>query len=126
MSPYDDYYDAQWAVCGVCMIVGIVAVWFLCMYNFIIWHNKKYAGKIEEQRKQEELLIEVEYMEAVQSQKRTEPWAKRYETSPCPYCGHYKVRNATWDDKRMSVAFWGAASNAIGKDYICDRCKHMW
>ena len=42
----------------------------------------------------EEAEKEAEYQAAVQSQKSTEPWAIRYSTSPCPYCGHYKVRHA--------------------------------
>jgi len=33
-----------------------------------------------------------------------------------------KVRNATWDEKSTSVAFWGEASDKIGKQFICDNC----
>lgn len=70
--------------------------------------------------------LEEEFMAAVESQSRTEPWAVKYSTSPCPYCGHYKVRNAKWEDKQLSVAFWGVASDKIGKHYKCDYCKKMW
>jgi predicted RNA-binding Zn-ribbon protein involved in translation (DUF1610 family) len=68
----------------------------------------------------------MEYEAAVKSQQATEPWAKRYSTSPCPYCGHYKVRNAKWEDKSLSIAFWGVASSTIGKNYKCEHCNRMW
>ena len=72
------------------------------------------------------VIIEQEYKKAVESQSASEPWATRYSTSPCPHCGHYKVRHAKWEDKSMSVAFWGAASSKIGTNYKCDNCKQMW
>ena len=67
-----------------------------------------------------------EYQLAIQSQKSIEPWAIRYSTSPCPYCGHYKVRNAKWEDKSLSVAFWGIHSEKIGTNYKCEYCSRMW
>lgn len=77
-------------------------------------------------RKQKQEEIEREYQQAVASQKSPTPWTVRYETHPCPYCGHYKVRYAKWDDKKISVAFWGAASSTIDMHYKCDSCNKMW
>lgn len=74
----------------------------------------------------EERIIKHEYQQALDSQKSNEPWAVRYSTQPCPYCRHYKVRYAKWEDKQMSVAFWGAASSKIGKLYKCEYCGKMW
>ena len=71
-------------------------------------------------------ILEREYQQAVASQTASEPWAVRYSIHPCPYCGHYKVRFAKWEDKQLSVAFWGAASSAIGKEYKCEHCGKMW
>lgn len=84
-----------------------------------------------QQRKQEMMerkqkMLENEYQQAVASQQASEPWTVRYSTHPCPYCGHYKVRYAKWEDKQMSVAFWGMASSAIDKHYKCEWCKKMW
>lgn len=70
--------------------------------------------------------IELERQQAERSQSAGEPWTVRYATYPCPYCGHYKVRAATWNDKWLSVNFWGIASSAIGKTYKCEYCKRMW
>ena len=68
----------------------------------------------------------VQYNQAIQSQQSNTPWTIRYAIYPCPHCGHYKVRCANWEDKRLSVAFWGAASSKIGKTYKCEHCKRMW
>ena len=82
-------------------------------------------GQIK-RKESEQAEIDAEYQVAVQSQKATEPWAIRYSTSPCPYCGHYKVRSAKWEDKKMSIAFWGVASSKIGTNYKCEHCNRMW
>ena len=55
------------------------------------------------------------------------PWSRRYYTLPCPYCKHYKVRPANWDDKKVSVAFWGPyMSSKLTDHYKCENCKKMW
>ena len=84
---------------------------------------KEYQDKIAAE---EQELIKHEYQQALDSQHYNEPWTVRYATYPCPYCGHYKVRSAKWEDKQLSVAFWGIASSAIGKEYKCEHCKNMW
>ena len=78
--------------------------------------SKEYAEKRAQEIKDEKYLVE---------NKSPESW-NPYITKPCPHCGHYKVRYAKWDDKKMSVAFWGIHSQKIGKQYICDNCKNMW
>ena len=55
------------------------------------------------------------------------PWETTYYSFPCPYCGKNMVRPAKWDDKRLSIAFWGALlSPKTGTRYKCDNCKKMW
>lgn len=93
--------------------------------------NVEYAKQINEAAKPtsqelEARRIKQEYLEAVESQQAGEPWRIRYATYPCPRCGHYKVRSANWEDKKLSFAFWGAMSDAIAKSYKCENCKHMW
>lgn len=56
----------------------------------------------------------------------TAPWVTQYYNYPCPNCGAYKVRPAKWDDKSLSIAFWGIASDKIGKSYKCENCGRMW
>lgn len=82
--------------------------------------------KEQEEYNKEENVIERERIAAIDSQNATEPWAVRYSTSPCPHCGHYKVRNAKWEDKSLSVAFWGIASSKIDNNFKCEHCKRMW
>lgn len=78
-----------------------------------------YPNRIDDTIIQERIAAEA-------SQKDESPFGKKYFTYACPYCGHYKVRYATWDDKRMSVAFWGMASTKIGKAYKCEHCKKVF
>ncbi|SNU04572.1 hypothetical protein SAMN06297422_101114 [Lachnospiraceae bacterium] len=92
-------------------------------------YNKKVSEEAEARKKAKaakdaELEAELDY--AIQSQKSGAPW-ERYYTFPCPYCGHYKVRPANWDDKKVSVAFWGPIlSQKISDRYKCEYCKKMW
>ena len=123
-SPYDDiYYN---------FLFGLAAFPWFFIPSYLIYRFVRYCylhqdqEMIKKKEEQEQLIIDFEYQQAVASQKLTEPWAKRYELSACPHCGHYKVREANWDDKRISVAFLGAASNKIGKSYVCDHCERMW
>lgn len=44
----------------------------------------------------------------------------------CYKCGSIRVYAMTYDDKRESIAFWGAASTKIGKRYHCDNCGNEW
>ena len=44
----------------------------------------------------------------------------------CPYCGSLQVYAMTYDDKRDSINFWGAASTKIGKRFHCDCCGKEW
>ena len=102
---------------------GIALFWYLF---------KMFAKKIVEtdiykrMEEKEQAEISQGYNQAIQSQQSNTPWTIRYAIYPCPHCGHYKVRCANWEDKRLSVAFWGAASSKIGKTYKCEHCKRMW
>lgn len=115
------------------VIYAINFVRSLLEYNLAHTDYPQYAKKMKEiEEKENARLVEAhaeleeEYKEALASQKRTEPWAIRYSTSPCPHCGHYKVRYAKWEDKSLSVAFWGIASSKLGTSYKCEHCKRMW
>ena len=92
-------------------------------YNEIVSEEERQAQE-RKRRKVEE--IERERLEAEASQSSNVPWEKRFYTHPCPYCGHYKVRPAVWNDKKMSVAFWGVWSPKIGDQFKCEHCSRTW
>ena len=48
------------------------------------------------------------------------------KTCRCPKCNSDRVYFMTYDDKRSSIAFWGAASSKIGKRFHCDDCSYEW
>lgn len=104
---------------GLCFVVGGI------IYGCVYAENEK-NGTNDRRRAEELQQILVEREEAIESHQASEPWAVRYATEPCPHCGHYKVRNAKWEDKRLSVSFWGAYSTKIGKCYKCEHCGEMW
>lgn len=112
------------------LILGIIILaGALLLYSMKIASPNEYnkyksdiAEKHRENVAKEQAEIEREKRAAIESQKNEAPWNKRYFTEPCPYCRHYKVRYSTWDDKKMSVAFWGVWSNKVGKSFHCDRC----
>ena len=107
------------------LIIGCIML-IISIIMVISFAKNEKNGNNARARAQEQLQIQKEYEEAVASQKNSAPWAIRYSTSPCPYCGHYKVRSAKWEDKSLSVAFWGIASAKLGTNYKCEHCNHMW
>lgn len=107
------------------VVVGIVVIVIAVVWGVIYSQNEK-DGTNARLREAEQQKIQHEYLEAVESQKAGEPWRIRYATDPCPYCGHYKVRSAKWEDKQLSVAFWGVASGKLGKSFKCEHCGKMW
>lgn len=92
------------------------------LYNYYL---KTERSDKQYQQNQEKRAEEIRMEKYLAENKSSESW-NPYIAKPCPHCGHYKVRSATWDDKRMSVAFWGAHSQKIGKRYKCDNCGNMW
>ena len=93
----------------------------------------EYNRRVEEEEKRQQAIRDAEYQSlqkereyAEKTQREGAPWEVKYFTESCPYCGHYKVRFSEWEDKRYSIAFWGAASDKIGKAYKCEYCGKMW
>ncbi len=125
-----------------CPTLGFGLRYFIQLYDYKLAQNNypKYLKRLEKRQsiererqleKEDEIriernIIERERQEAIQSQEADAPWTVRYSTSPCPHCGHYKVRYAKWEDKSISVAFWGVASSKLGTNYKCEHCKRMW
>ena len=115
-----------WVLVG---IIGCAATIGICAYAIRLIENffdSLDIGKQKISAAEEREIIKHEYQQALDSQVADEPWTIRYATHPCPYCGHYKVRCAKWEDKQLSVAFWGIASGKIGKNYKCEDCGKMW
>ena len=107
-------FDKNWFEVGI----GVFTIIFLQGMKYFADKDIKsgnYARRLEQEKR-----------EAEASQKDPTPWRIRYATYPCPHCGHYKVRSAKWEDKKLSVAFWGPMSSALGKEFKCEHCGRMW
>ena len=105
--------------------IGLIIIAIAFIWGAVYSENEK-NGTNAKRRLEELEKIENERQQAILSQRAGEPWRTRYATYPCPHCGHYKVRCAKWEDKRLSISFWGAASSAIGKEFKCEHCGKMW
>ena len=44
----------------------------------------------------------------------------------CPMCGSKNVLKISTTDRAISIAALGAASSKLGKQYVCDNCKHKF
>ena len=112
---FDTIHEIFIGLIAVSGTVFWVSLFFLlvCAYFCHPTVSEKIGEQAKRHQEMNQLLNALE-----RNQAKNDPWATRYNAHSCPYCGHRKVRNAKWDDKRMSVAFWGVASDKIGKNYI--------
>jgi len=44
----------------------------------------------------------------------------------CPSCSSTKIKKITTTSRLISVGLVGFASSKIGKQYMCESCKHKW
>lgn len=123
-NPDSEQIGAMLKLCG--LLVGLPFTIFFLLYLEALNEYKDAEKDFEEYKRkkiaiydkiQEEL--DREYEVAVQSQKLDIPWAVRYSTSPCPYCGHFKVRDAKVEDIRLSPF-------TVYANYKCDSCGKLW
>lgn len=65
---------------------------------------------------------------AIESAKRAEEEKKIYEAQHpiCPQCGSRDTKRISTANRAVSVGTLGIASSTIGKQYKCNKCKHMW
>lgn len=63
-----------------------------------------------------------DYIEKMQEK---EEWRQRL-TRTCPRCGRHTGHPIGDFEKKMSISFWGFASDKWGKSYKCDYCDYKW
>ena len=123
-NPDSEQIEAMLGLCGI--LIGIpFAIFFIIYIEELLEYNSAQSDFEEYKREkidrynriQEEL--DREYEAAVASQKSTVPWAVRYSTTPCPYCGRFKVRDAKVEDIRLSPF-------TVYANYKCDSCGKLW
>lgn len=101
---------------------------FEAMLPSVYWERKREREEREKQKRElEETLARTDKLiEDMKKSNNSAPWDTHYYNSPCPWCGKYKVRPAKWEDKKLSVSFWGVFSPKTAARYKCDACKEMW
>lgn len=94
----------------------------ICDYHLYLEFDKLHLAKQDMHEKE----LRINQHLASKGLTNKAPWETQYYNYPCPYCGKFKVRNAKWEDKGFSAAFWGAFSYKLHCRYKCDACKQMW
>lgn len=97
-------------------------------WNAKLDNERSRKEQAETSRRVNEICNELQNMteELKRKNNSSAPWDTRYYDYPCPWCGKYKVRPAKWEDKRLSISFWGWGSHKTGARFKCDACKEMW
>ena len=118
-------------IIGGLMFIGVPFLYFLELRDYT-QATKDYAGYVrrrtqEIERNQEKLdVYNRRTIEMQKEQERAE--AERLEKLPiCPICGKKDcVKRISTLNRSASIAAFGLASSKIGKQYQCERCKHLW
>lgn len=62
-------------------------------------------------------------MEEMQARQRELDISKRPGAVQCPYCKSYDTTKITAGSRVASAVMWGVASNKLGKQWHCNKCK---
>lgn len=116
-------YEDNSGLAFIYFVISFVIILGSCLLVYLI---EEKTGIAEKNRKELERQKEAEKYKALHPEEFS-PWERKYMPYACPYCGRYTVRYSNWDDKKISVAFWGVyGSEKIDQQYKCDSCKNMW
>lgn len=106
--------DGNWFLTIVC--IGIIFMFFGIEYSNYNKELEKYKNAKEdfERYKKEEL-------------KRQQLAQVKEALKPrCPQCGSTNIEKISTTSRVVSIAAVGLASEKIGKQYKCKKCKHLW
>lgn len=62
-------------------------------------------------------------MQEMQARQRELDLSKRPGAVQCPYCKSYDTTKITAGSRMASAVMWGVASNKLGKQWHCNKCK---
>ena len=62
-------------------------------------------------------------MQEMQARQRELDLSKRPGAVQCPYCKSYDTTKITTGSRMASAVMWGVASNKLGKQWHCNKCK---
>lgn len=109
-------------------MVLIVIFVLLVIYGLYLAIKGNIDSKAEEDRVNK--MSSADRAKYYREQRERKEWAEKTKynnyTFTCPMCGSKKVLRISNKERISSVAVLGVASDKIGKQYICDNCKHKW
>ena len=62
-------------------------------------------------------------MQQMEQRQREIQFSKKPGAVQCPYCKSYDTARITAGSRVASTVMWGVASNKIGKQWHCNKCK---
>lgn len=113
-------------------LVGIMPVAYCIDMRNYLQASKDYDGYVKRRTEEIERNIEKSaenHRRTIERQKaQAKNEAERLEKLPmCPICGKKdRVKRISTLNRSASVAAFGLASSKIGKQYQCERCKHLF
>lgn len=82
-----------------------------------------YDRAIEERKKRSDEYHLRKKIEEDNARRRELDLSKRPGAVQCPYCKSYDTTKITAGSRVASAVMWGVASNKLGKQWHCNKCK---
>lgn len=130
-NPFSFFFWLAIGVIGGLMFIGVLVLYCLELHDYSQAINdyegyvKRRTQKIEKNRKKYDARYNrTTEMQREQDQAEIERLKKLPE---CPICSKKDcVKRISTLNRSASIAAFGLASAKIGKQYQCERCKHLW
>ena len=119
---------------------ALILLWEACMYfqdekkrknllEKVITDYDSYAAEEERKKKaaEDERLKHEAYLKKIEEEqevKKGEEW--EYSHPVCPNCKSRNTQRISTLSRVIDVELLGIASDSFGKQYRCNRCKHLW
>lgn len=114
---------------GLLLVVGFLGVFFCIMIicNCITGINT-FKKELELVRTNFDYYLSKKELAKVirEGQRKADIRVEAAQHPQCPMCGSLQTRRITTGNRAVSVAAVGLASDKIGKQYECLKCKHKW
>lgn len=109
---------------GTCFMLGIFVILPLICYTLFVYLKKREAYELAEidfDEYKKQVIKEQDELTRLARQNMPEVIIVK-----CPNCGSTSTKKITTTSRMTSVAMVGIASDKIGKQYECTKCKYKW
>lgn len=114
---------------GLLLVIGFLGVFFCIMIicNCITGIGKFQKDLEKAKMDYSQFQKDKELAKVIrEGQRKADICAEAAQHPQCPMCGSLQTRRITTANRAVSVAAVGLASDKIGKQYECTKCKYKW